>query len=91
MPQKAIFLKIQLWLLWPEMADDRPIAIRKTRSIPKSPQNFLYRPKPKIDDFIQKIIPPLPHFYVKMGWGGGRFPFCRSDLTWIDISFFFSC
>ena len=62
MPQKAIFFKIQLWLFRPELADDRPIVIRKTGSIPKSCQNFLYPPKPKIDDFIQKKTPPPPIF-----------------------------
>ena len=71
MPKKAIFFQIQLWLLWPEVADGRPIGGRKSRSIPNSHQNFLYRPNPKIDDFIQNQTPPPP--FLRKNGGGESF------------------
>ena len=57
-PKKTEFLKIQLRLVRPEMAKNRPICGREVRLGPKSSPNFLYRKRTKIDDFIQKKLPP---------------------------------
>ena len=47
----------------------------KVRSIPKSNQNFLFCPDSKIENFIQKNLPPHPPKNRKNG-GGGIFIKC---------------
>ena len=69
MLKKVIFLKIQLWASGRDRSIIGRFVAGKVRSIRKSGRNFLSRPKSKIDDFIQKKIPP-PKKNRFFFWGG---------------------
>ena len=84
-PQKTEFLKIQLWFRWPEWVKNRPICGRKVRLVPKSSPNFLYRKRTKIDDFIQKKLPPQKRAIF---WGGRIIRGCFQQLCLNMITIF---
>ena len=67
MTKKWIIFEISNVYLWPESAGNWPICYRKVRLGPKSSQNFIYRKRTKIDDFISKKHTPKK---ALLGGGG---------------------